>query len=76
MRGMLPLCMPRSGTTWTTREHALGSLHKALGKVRDIVGSEARARQVRHMRGAGALSPARAKPPRRVCCRSLGRVPP
>ncbi len=55
VRVFLPLCMPRSGTTWTTREPALGSLAEALGKVREIVGSEARARLVRRLRGASEL---------------------
>jgi hypothetical protein len=55
---MLRACssVPPSGTARIIREHALGSLRKALGDVREIVGSEARARQVRRMRGAGAFA--------------------
>jgi hypothetical protein len=52
---MLRACssVPPSGTARIIREHALGSLRKALGEVREIVGSEARARQVC---GAGAFA--------------------
>jgi len=55
VRGTLPYCMPPSGTARIIRGRALGSLRKTLGEVCDIVGSEARARQVWRMRGSGAL---------------------